>query len=136
MGKGYAPQIVCIDAHPGDLERYIFLGSTASPAIAMMIVLYGSDGLRCYAGSVAPTTHVASLPWLLDNAGAVWPTNAVGGKVVSITGGTVYFDVYGDGLYDQVSWTNYGVQSEFASTSANMEAISAGFRFGRISGGA
>jgi len=79
---------------------------------------------------------VASLPKLVYDAGQDWPETAVGGKVISISSGTVYYDIYGDGEINvAANNVNSGViDGDWTPTSANMEAIAAGFRFGRIAG--
>jgi len=119
-----------------DLRRYVFLGSTNSPAISMVVVLYDATGLRVFSDTLVPTTTVASLPKLVYDAGQDWPETAVGGKVISISSGTVYYDIYGDGEINvAANNVNSGViDGDWTPTSANMEAIAAGFRFGRIAG--
>lgn len=117
------------------VERYVFVASTAA---TMVVVLYDASGMRVYAGTLPVTTTVASLPNLVYNASDDWPETAVGGKIISISGGTVYFDVYGDGTTGVASNgpTKGVIDGDYVPTTADMEAIMAGFRFGRIAGGA
>lgn len=132
--KGVVPSLVCLEAFPGELERYVFL---ASATATMMVVFYDATGMRVYAGALSVTTAIASLPNLVYSLSDEWPETAVGGKVISISGGTVYYDIYGDGTTGVASngVTKGVIDGDYVPTAADMEAITPGFRFGRMGGG-
>lgn len=119
------PDVVDINGPGVDSALYCFV-ATASTTVVVELL---ANGKTQNVVSLTASSTAKSLEKLVVDASATWSDTYNGFKIISITGGTVFWNTGGSGDHS----TGNGVTT--APTSTTSEALVQGARFGRIPGG-
>jgi len=112
-------------------ERMVFV---SSGSVDVTVELWDSDYQRCYLGVITILDDPGSLPYWIDDAGVTWPVDAVGGRILGISGGLLYWQALGDGDLLGPFGHQGVVQDLPAPDATNMEPAYVGQTFGLGSG--